>query len=230
MPVISGVRQAPLMPNKGKLTPPNDDGPIIDGFSYNQELQSFNPYDYRVDCLKALEPLRRAASYRPKIYARPDIKYNVANVPGLQPFTNIQQQVRMVPGTWIWGIGVGVINYTIDLGVPVASQSNAFNVQNCFYFNLRDDSTGTLLWQDWISEVNFYPSVLNGGGRTLNNKSMFCMLMSEPRCILDPGIVTIEISTNGAEGDGTSFVSTPQLILYCAEPCPDTDAHMAGAC
>ena len=37
-------------------------------------------------------------------------------------------------------------------------------------------------------------------------------------------------AANGAQGDPATFVGTPQLLLYCAEPCPDTLEHAGGAC
>jgi hypothetical protein len=184
----------------------------VEGLALNPAVIP-NPYGYQSLCFEALDAVRTANNYRPKIYAVPD--QTAFGSTGLAPFNDFITQVRMLPGTLIIGMSLTVLNY---YGSPTAI---AFNPASNFYVAVNDDTTGIPLFSDWLGELLFnVPTLYNDATHAARpdhvNKTAWLPL-TKPRPILTPGIVTVTMCYKGTPGVSQNIA--PQLLLQCAEPC-----------
>lgn len=185
----------------------NED-PIVDGFCYAGRLMD-SPYLYQAGSVANLEALRLAGGYVPRIYAAPDI-----TAPPLGNFANTTQQLRLVEGTYVWAISLGC--YINDnIGPPFTFDRN-FPATNQYFIDVRDEATGVPIFSDWVSESDLFVPVEDFG----LVRNFFSYLapfpLSNPRPIMNPGVVTIQISNS--QSNSAASVQ-PQVVLYCAEPC-----------
>lgn len=188
---------------------------FVDGWAYNTAMLP-NRYSYQNLCFGAMSAIRAANNFRPRLYAMPD--QSAFGTTGITPFTDYTTQVRMLPGTQVLGITIGFITFSSS---PVITP---FNMENAYYVNVMDDSTGIPFFSDWLSEVMFNIPVLYTDA-TVTNRSVYVpktawLPLTRPRPILAPGIVTMTFSYKG-NAAGAIRIS-PQVVLICAEPCETT--------
>ena len=158
--------------------------PKVDGFSYNTS-SLLVPNRFFPLALGQLEILRRARNYRARWWTVPaDDQQTIA------AFDTIEYQVNVANGTYLYG-------------VMFTALSRAGAVTD-FLISVVDSCTGVPLSNDFAG-AQFVSS--NG------NSNNFPVLLTQPRLILDPGLVAVEISNR------TALESACQLLLMFAEPC-----------
>lgn len=141
------------------------------------------PYRYFPQALGQMDILRRAANYRPRWFVFPD---DISQP--IVGFDTAYFQIEVAHGSYLWGLNWAVLNGEVtDLLVKIV-----------------DSCTGVPLSND----------VVNGGGLHLNGTTRCSpVLLTQPRLILNPGLVDIEITNRVAAS------RTCQLLLHFAEPC-----------
>lgn len=165
---------------------------IVDGFSYNSSLL-WLPLRFFPNCLVQLDILRRAANYRPRWFVVPDDLGQP-----IQPYDTFYYQIAVNPGSYLWGYMFSSISATAPGGGSTPTTASDLLIQAV------DACTGVALNMDFI----------NGGGAHSNfNSRMVPILLTQPRAILEPGLVNCEISNR------TANTITCQLIMLFAEPC-----------
>jgi hypothetical protein len=168
---------------------------IVDGFSYNTELK-FLPNRYYPHALAQLDVLRRAANYRARWFVVPDD----IDQP-IQPYDTLYYQIAVAGRSYLWGYQFSSLSATTTEDgeqVPVATTATDILIQAV------DSCTGIPLFQDFA----------NGGGVHANfNSRMVPILLTQPRLILEPGLVNVQISNR------TANTITCQLLMHFAEPC-----------
>lgn len=200
----------------------------VDAWAINSALFPVE-YSYQWQCVNAMNAVRAANNYRPKIYAVPDqsvfpqhanpIVTNPDN-PGMLPFSDYTTQVRMVPGTIVVGMSLAVTNF----GAPGAYDSNYFDRLANTYLNCTDDATGVPFFSDWMAEILFNVPVFWNGqvpappvqGVGAYTAVTSWLPLTRPRTVLSPGVVTVQMCFKSTPGGANE---APQLLLYCAEPC-----------
>lgn len=203
---------------------------VVDGWALNSALYP-NPYYYQWLCVGAMDAVRAANNYRPKIYAIPDQTAIPARAnpitsndeaPGMQPFSDYITQVRMLPGTIVLGMSLTVLVYVG--GAPGVYQAITFQQPNNFYVNCTDDATGIPFFSNWMTELMFnVPCLWQGDGLLppLINQVDYVaktswLPLTRPRPVLNPGVVTVTMCHKSNVGN---YNINPQLLLMCAEPC-----------
>jgi hypothetical protein len=167
---------------------------IVDGFQYNLFLRNF-PERYYPLALTQLEPFRRARGYRPRWYTVPDAD-NLGSIPA---YGTIEEQLRIAPGSWLWGLSIallapaGIVDPTLVLMIQIT-----------------DGSTGLKLFSDFLSAGFIWTQ---GGGLPPAVIDNVPYILSQPRPVVEPGFVNVEI----AELTGVTL-GRAQLVLYCMEP------------
>lgn len=194
------------MLNSGSARPaaPGDKvrrGSIVDGFQYNLFLRNF-PENYYPLALSQLEPFRRARGYRPRWYTVPDAD-TLATIP---PYGAVEEQIRIAPGSWLWGMSVTVRGAAFG----VADPSGVLAIQ------ITDGSTGLKLFSDFMSAGFIWTQ---GWGPAppylwIDNSPY---ILSQPRPIVEPGLVNVEIADTLGPLPGWG-IQQAQLVLYCMEP------------
>jgi hypothetical protein len=187
-------------------------GSIVDGFQYNLFLQNF-PENYYPLALSQLEPFRRARGYRPRWYTVPDAD----NLGAIPDYATIEEQIRIAPGSWLWGMSAALITSAVPPFpfMPI-NPSAAVMVQ------ITDGSTGLKLFSDFVAAGFIWsqPDVFGAGGVAppylwVDNAPY---ILSQPRPIVEPGFVNVEISNLLVVAPGTMPNALVQLVLYCMEP------------
>jgi hypothetical protein len=173
------------------LTMP-DPSPIMDGFTYNLNIRhtAMNYYPLALD---QLEVIRRANLMRPRWYVVPtDQDQPVA------AYDTVQYQTSVTPGSYLWAVTVIVYDgaYNPVVGTDILLQ-------------VTDACSGVSLFNDFVtgSGLQTEPNAPNNLGYPVPQ------LLSSPRLILEPGLVSVEV----ANRSGSSV--TAQTVLYFAEPC-----------
>ena len=165
---------------------------VVDGFSYNTMLL-WQPCRYFPNALAQLDVLRRAVNYRTRWWVIPDD----IDQP-IQPYDTLYFQCAVSGGSYLWSYGFTTTSATNPSGSPVATTASDILVQ------VVDACSGIPLFQDFV----------NGGGAQSNfSARMLPILLSQPRLILEPGLVNVEISNR------TANTITCQLLLHFAESC-----------
>lgn len=166
---------------------------VVDGFSYNNSLL-WLPERYFPNALAQLDVLRRAANYRTRWWVVPDD----IDQP-IQPFDTLYFQCEVSAGSYLWGWRFIAVSATDPDDAPVATTSSDLLVQ------VVDSCTGIPLFQDFA----------NGGGNAPNFNSRMSpvCLATQPRLILEPGLVNVEIANR------TPNTIHCQLLLHFAESC-----------
>lgn len=165
---------------------------VVDGFSYNTQLKYF-PYRYFPNALSQLDILRRAANLRARWFVVPDdIDQPVA------AYDTLYYQIAMAGGSYLYGYMFASISAVDSNGAPAATTAADILIQ------VVDSCSGVPLFQDFA----------NGFGNH-SDYSARCLpiLLTQPRLILEPGLVNVEISNR------TANTITCQLLLLTAEPC-----------
>ena len=165
---------------------------VVDGFSYNT-MFNWLPVRYFPNALAQLDILRRAANYRPRWWAIPD---DIGQP--IQPYDTYYYQCEVSSGSYLWGYMFASVSATDTDLAPVSTTASDILIQ------VTDSCTGIPLFQDFA----------NGGGNHSDFSSrMVPILLSQPRLILEPGLVNVEIANR------TGNLITCQLLLMFAESC-----------
>lgn len=167
-----------------------DDTPIMDGFAYNLNIR-YTAMSYYPLALQQLNIIRRANLMRPRWYVVPTDQ----NSP-IPAYQTTEYQVSVTPGSYLWAVSVTAYddNYdTIDA--------------DDLLIQITDACSGIPLFSDFAS----------GSGLAMNQASAqgypIPPILATPRLILEPGLVTVEVSNKG-----TAPINA-QAVLYFAEPC-----------
>ena len=165
---------------------------VVDGFSYNTDLL-YLPNRFWPNALAQLDILRRANNYRARWFVIPDD----IDQP-IQPYDTLYFQIQVEPGSYFWAYQFSTIKATDPNRSPVATTASDILLQAV------DSCPGIPLFQDFA----------NGGGLH-SNFTARCLpiLMTQPRLILEPGLVNIQVSNRTAN---TIYC---QWLLHFAEPC-----------
>jgi hypothetical protein len=168
---------------------------IIDGFTLNPSIR-YSPYRYYASALAQLDILRRSNTYRAKLHVFPADRTDTP----IPPYETREYQMRVTPNSYVWGLicnqfAVG------DQRVPYAT------IPSTFLFQITDSCSGVPLFEDFAAAEAY--TTLAGDNRNM----MFPHLLPQPRLVLDPGLVTVEV----ANKDATNLYC--QVVLFTAEPC-----------
>jgi hypothetical protein len=176
---------------------------VVDGFTYNCSLL-YLPNRFFPNALAHLDILRRAANYRPRWFVIPDD----IDQP-IQPYDTLYYQFYVPGGSYLWGWSFACTKATDPNGNPATASTSSLAIQAV------DSCTGIPLFQDFANAGQ--PGNLNGS--TTSDFSARCspILLTEPRLILDPGLVNVQIANL------TGNTITCQLLLQFAEPCRTID-------
>ncbi len=186
------------------MTSPTNYPQIIDGFTFSglYGLRPLNHLSWYWACLHNLETLRLAAdSYRPRQWTIPKnflepANPNSANVlPGKTTFYEFQAK----EGSWLWGMQFAVFNN------DVSQTRFSIVVRQGSDLEFQDrPKTGSAIYSG--SPVDPF--------NTLNPP---VNLLPEPRLIVSPCQLHVEISNDADPGD-SEFAVSVQLLLLFAEP------------
>lgn len=157
--------------------------PIVDAFNYNL-LYGFRYAMSRMRVFAQMEALRRsAAAYRPKMYRCPGNGYEAVAAYG-----SVQWQVKLKPGSWLWGIQVSTL---LDTDAPGDNAGPAVQI-----------------WEGTSREPIFTrPAVIT----TAPNPVSFVAILQPPRCIEGDGTVIVTLGNNQTANE-------PYVLLFVAEP------------
>lgn len=168
---------------------------IIDAFTLNPSIR-FRPGYYIASALGSLDVLRRSNTYRPKWYVVPDEEH--LTIPAYQ---TLEYQVRVTPRSYVWAM---ILNQFTIATPPV--QINADDV----WCQITDSCNGIAFFSDFVRGRGF--QTLQATVTDQRNAMLPC-LFSQPRLILEPGLLGVELANTAA------VAIQPQLILFAAEPC-----------
>lgn len=164
----------------------------VDGFTLNPTILLW-PYAYTAGALAQMEVLRRANTYRPRIYAVPDD----FNQP-LDAYQTLEYQIKVAAGSYVWGV--------------------MFHQYSAGW--LQQDPTGVVVQiTDACTGIPFYsefaqPKGISGYDSTpYPGLASMPQLLTQPRLILEPGDINVELCNVG------STTQRCQLLIFTAEPC-----------
>ncbi len=165
---------------------------VVDGFSYNTNLL-YLPNRYFPHALAQLDILRRAANRRPRWFTIPD-----AIDQPIQPYDTLYFQINVFPESYLWGY------MFTSLSAIGPDDRPAEHTPSDILIQAVDSCSGIPLFQDFA----------NGGG-CHSNFTARCLpiLLTQPRLILEPGLVNVQLSNR------TPNAITCQLLLHFAVPC-----------
>ena len=176
------------------VSSPMVERPAFDGFCYDLN-RLFVPCWYEPMALGQLEALRKAGLYRSRWYAVPEDPLTLGG------YDTLEQQVRIVPGSYLWGI--------------ISSAFNQVQVR------IVEGSTGIPFMSDFVDGGALGFNLANFGA--LPWETAHPVVMTQPRYIVSPGYVQVELANT------TGLEITPerlQVILLCAEPCVVVEENM----
>lgn len=143
------------------------------------------PKRFWPNALAQLDVIRRAANLRPRWVVVPDD----FNQP-IAAYDTLQYQLQVVPGSYLWAF-----NFTVLDGET-----------NDLWIQVTDSCTEIPLGSDFQAGSAFRPS---------GASALWPRLLGQPRLILEPGLVNVEIANTTGES------RTCQLLLHFAEPCQE---------
>ena len=166
---------------------------VIDAFTLNPAIR-YRPGYYIAHALASLDILRRANTYRPRWYILPDDEN--ATIPAYQ---TLEYQLRVTPRSYVWGL---ICNqYNAGFGAI-----NAVDV----WLQITDSCSGIGFFSDFIQGRAFQSLQATV---TDQRNAMLPHLLTQPRLILEPGLLAVELANTSAAA------IRPQLVLFTAEPC-----------
>ena len=119
---------------------------IMDGFTLNPSIR-YRPNWYYPMALGQLDILRRANTYRPKIYSLPD-EFNTP-IPARE---TREFQLRLTPGSYIWGLA----------GKPVSSKRAGPLPEDPA--DILHEDHGLLHWHRFLGGLRLRPGLQRGAG------------------------------------------------------------------
>lgn len=169
---------------------------VVDGFSYNSQLL-YLANRYWPNALAQMDILRRANNFRPRWFSIPE---DIGEP--IQPYDTFYQQIEVADGSYLWGYVFSSISALDTTGAPIATTSANLCIQ------ATDSCTGIPLFQDFA----------NGSACSTDFSARMPVIpLSNPRLILKPGQVNVEIANR------TANTITCQLAMFFAEPCRITE-------
>jgi hypothetical protein len=143
-----------------------------------------------------METLRRAQErYRPRWHVVPD-RYSITLIAARDV---IHYQLYQKPGSWLWA-------------VSAAASAGEVNTSD-FSITIRESCSNIPLWDQAASAADVRSPI---AGATLGVDTDFNLppfaVLPEPRLILEPGLVHVEIWNTSA------FSGACQVMLFFAEP------------
>lgn len=169
---------------------------VIDAFTVNPAIRC-RPGYYIAAALASMDVLRRANTYRPKCYIIPDEEH--LTIPAYQ---TLQYQLRVTPRSYLWAM---ILNQFFTEGDHIF-QANANDV----WCQITDTHNGIPLFGDFV-RGRAYQTLQNTV--TDQRNQMLPHLLTQPRLILEPGLLAIDLANTAA------VAIRPQLVLFTAEPC-----------
>jgi hypothetical protein len=168
----------------------------VDAFTMNP-VTRYYPGQFYAGALAQMEVLRRANLFRPRWFVIPDD----FNQP-LTPYGTLEYQIKVGPASYLWGYRFVQVN--ADWGE--VEPANVF-------LQMTDSCTGIPLLSEFVGgkSAALYQTAPQNRG------SQVPYLLTQPRLILEPGLVNVELSSTSAED-----VSCQLLVLF-AEPCSMVD-------
>jgi hypothetical protein len=166
--------------------------PLVDGFALNLQLPNCN--QWAGFAMHQMEALRRAHSYHFHVFVAPE----ESTVP-IAAYDTFNVQLHLPPGSWIWGITMQA-NTTSTL----AGGGNA-----TVMVRITDQGTQQMLFSNFAQ--GFINQIPPHGAQ---------QLLSEPRVVIDPGILNIEIANPPDNGNVAIYA---QVALWCAVPIEPRD-------
>lgn len=163
-----------------------------DGFVLNPSIRLW-PYNYVAGALAQMDTLRRAATYRPRIYSVPD-DYSQP----LAGYETLEYQIKVAEGSYIWGMMFR--QFTAEY-----AQADPTRI----VIQLSDACTG----------IPFYSEFSQAQGLAFYNASPLASgiamphILTQPRIVLAPGDVNVEMCNVDADPHSC------QLLIFTAEPC-----------
>ncbi len=178
---------------------------IVDGFVYSGLFgaRPLNGMNWYWNCLANMEALRvDADSFRPRWWVIPKNFTEPANTASanIQPGQTVFYEFQVKPGSYFWGMQFAVFNDTIP--------------QSRFSVIIRESATDI-----GFSDRPMAASAIFSGSPVdpFNTLKVPVKLLPEPRLILDPGQIHVEVSNDSDPADEENAVSC-QLLLLFAEP------------
>ncbi len=178
---------------------------IVDGFVYSGLFgtRPLTGLSWYWNCLANMEALRvDADQFRPRQWVVPKnftdtLNTNNANI---QPGRTLFYEFQIRPGSYFWGMQFAVFNDEL--------------AQSSFSVIIRETQTGV-----GFSDRPLACSGIFSGSPIdpFNTLKVPVKLLPEPRLILDPGKIHVELSNDSDPADEESAVSC-QLLLLFAEP------------
>ena len=173
---------------------------VVDGFSYNTCLL-YLPNRYFPNALAQMDILRRASNFRARWFVIPDdIDQPIA------PYDTLYFQLQVSAGAYLWGYQFSSISATGDVAPPIEPDP----------IGPVDTTASDILVQavDSCSGIPLFQDFANGGG-CHSDFTARCLpiLLTQPRLILDPGLVNVQLSNR------TANTITCQLLMHFAVPC-----------
>jgi hypothetical protein len=167
---------------------------IIDAFTLNPAIR-YRPGYYMASALGSMDVLRRANTYRPKWYIVPDDEHVTIGA-----YQTHQVQIHLVTRSYVWGLIVNQFST-----VAPYAQINADDV----WCQITDSGSGIPFFSDFVRGRGFQSLQA-----TVNDQrnAMLPYLFTQPRLILEPGLLAVELANTAA------VAIRPQFILFVAEP------------
>lgn len=173
---------------------------IVDGFMYDLFLRPSTEQFYPM-ALAQMEIWRRAAAYRPRWHTIPDAD-DVANIPAYQ---TVEEQARIVPGSWIWGASLSCLDPATLLPVDPSTR---------IAIKMMEGGSGVYFTWDYCSGYTYWTKRPYPGALAAANFPHRPCLLSQPRLVLEPGYVNVEMANIS-----TGNLVKCQIVLYVMEPC-----------
>jgi len=168
---------------------------IIDCFTLNPTIR-YRPGSYMASAIGSLDILRRANTYRPKWYIIPDEEHAT-----IAAYQTLEYQLRVTPRSYVWAL---IVNQ-FGLVAPFA-QANSDDV----WVQITDTCNGIPFFGDFARGRGFQT---RQGTLTDQRNQMLPHLFTQPRLILEPGLLAVELANTAA------IAIRPQVIIFTAEPC-----------
>lgn len=178
---------------------------ILDGFCYSGLFgtRPLTGMSWYWNCLANMENLRVAAdNFRPRQWVVPKNFTDAANTnsANIQPGRTVFYEFQVKPGSYLWGMQFAVFNDDL--------------AQSRFSVIVRESATDI-----GFSDRVYAASAIYSGPPidSFNTLRPPVKLLPEPRLIVDPGQIHVEVSNDSDPDDEESAVSC-QLLLLFAEP------------
>lgn len=166
---------------------------IVDAFALNPAIR-YRPGMFMNLALMQMDVLRRANTNRPRLYVLPDDYNNPIGA-----YQTMEYQVRVTPKSYVWGMISNVFSAAFAVIDPINLYIKI--TDSCNGIPLQDDFTCSRAWQ----------SRQNVAGD--NRNQMLPHLLTQPRLILEPGLLAVEM----ANVSNAPLIA--QMVLFTAEPC-----------